>query len=125
MSNLFLYCFFGKVATESYEQISDCMFQANWVTLPVKYQKYFILMIGNSHRPFYFHGFKFAILNLETFTKVNKFIKFFFTKQIIERFPFPDDANGSNILYDVQNNFINVKMLSKLILFKYKLCFSY
>lgn len=71
VSNLFVYCFFGKVATESYERMADSLYEANWQNLDVDLQKYFILMIGNAHRPLFYHGFNFAILDLETFSKVN------------------------------------------------------
>lgn len=72
VSNLFLYCFFGKLATESYAVIADHMYESNWRTLSVDLQKYFILMIGNGHRPVFYHGFGIAILNLETFAKVRR-----------------------------------------------------
>lgn len=69
--NTFLYCYFGKIATESYEKMADCLFESNWLELPVQLQKYFILMIGNSHRSLYYHGFGLAVLRLETFASVN------------------------------------------------------
>ena len=70
-SNLFLYCYYGKLATESYAKMSNCLYECNWRNLPVKMQKYLVVMIGNSQLPMYYHGFKVAILNLETFTKVS------------------------------------------------------
>lgn len=69
-SNLFLYCFFGKVATESYRKMVDSLYEANWQILPIELQKYFILMIGNAQRPLYYSGFGVAVLNLKTFCKV-------------------------------------------------------
>lgn len=77
VSNLFVYCFFGKVATESFATMADSLYEANWQNLPIELQKYFILMIANANRPLYYHGFNIAILNLETFSKV--FILFFLT----------------------------------------------
>lgn len=67
---LFLYCFFGKIASESSMGIANLLFQANWQALPLKLQKYFIIMIANAQIPLYYHGFGVAVLNLETFTKV-------------------------------------------------------
>lgn len=67
---LFLYCYVGKLATESYQGISDALFEANWADLPVEFQKYFLIMIGNSQKPLYYHGFGVIILNLDTFTTV-------------------------------------------------------
>lgn len=68
---LFLYCFYGKIATESFENMADCLFEANWEILPIQLQKYVVIMIGNAQRPLYYHGFNIAFLNLETFTKVS------------------------------------------------------
>lgn len=70
LSQLFLYCYFGKMATTNYEQIAHCMYECNWIELPVEMQKYFVLMITDAQRPIYYQGFKIAILNLETMTKV-------------------------------------------------------
>lgn len=67
-SNLFLYCYFGKLATES--QNSWCLYETNWQNLPLDLQKYFILMIANVQKPLHYHGFKIAVLDLETFTNV-------------------------------------------------------
>lgn len=70
MLNLFLYCFFGRMATESFEQMAICLYQANWPVLPNHLQKYFLLMIANAQRPLYYHGFGMVAMNLQTFTKV-------------------------------------------------------
>lgn len=50
--------------------IATLLFQANWQALPLKLQKYFVVMITNAQTPLYYHGFGVAVLNLETFTKV-------------------------------------------------------
>lgn len=70
ISTLLFYCYFGKVATESFEMMPDCVFGMNWYEQPIDLQKYFILMIRNMQRPVYYHGFEVAKLNLETFVKV-------------------------------------------------------
>lgn len=78
LSNLFIYCYFGKLATESFEQMSDCVYyDFVWHDLPIKLQKYVILMIANMQKPIYYHGFHFAVLNLCTFIQVslNKTVK--------------------------------------------------
>lgn len=72
VSNLFLHCFCGKLATESYEDMVDTLYESKWHELPIPLQKYYILMIGNAQRPVYYHGFGVAILNMETFTSVCK-----------------------------------------------------
>lgn len=64
---LFLYCYFAKMATESFLNIDNYLFESNWQQLPVASQKYFILMIASMQKPIYYHGFGIAILNLETY----------------------------------------------------------
>lgn len=70
--SLFVYCFFGKLATTSFEEMANCTYESNWQQLRVDLQTYLILMIGNMQRPIYYHGFGVAVLNLETFCKVTK-----------------------------------------------------
>ncbi|XP_031621072.1 putative odorant receptor 83c [Contarinia nasturtii] len=71
---LFLYCFFGKLANESYDKMCGCLYRSNWYELPVELQKCFILMIGNAKRPMFYRGFSVARLDLETFSKIIKSI---------------------------------------------------
>lgn len=72
ISNLFLYCYFGKLATDSFTSMADCLFDTNWQHLPIELQKYFILIIANMQKPLEYHGFGVAVLNLQTFTEVRK-----------------------------------------------------
>lgn len=71
-SNLFIFCFFGKLATECFEMISDCIYEMEWYAQPNELQKYFILMIVNMQKPIYYHGFDVAKLELRTFITVNR-----------------------------------------------------
>lgn len=68
---LYMYCSFGKKATDSFNKIGECMYNSNWHVLSIRAQKYLVLMIGNAQRPIQYHGFRIAVLNLETFLKVN------------------------------------------------------
>lgn len=70
-SNIFLYCYYGKYSTESYEKMADILFESKWIKYPIYLQKYLILMITNTQRPLYYSGFGIAILNLETFSSVS------------------------------------------------------
>lgn len=70
----FIYCYFGKLATDCFAQMSNDLFEANWVELPVSVQKYFVIMIENAQRPLHYHGFRMVYLNLETFAKVSTFL---------------------------------------------------
>lgn len=60
----------GQLATESYEQISDSLYESNWQRLSSDLQKYIILMIRNMNIPLVYHGFDVFVLNLTTFTAV-------------------------------------------------------
>lgn len=59
------------LATESYEDMIDRLYECKWHELPISLQKYFILMIQNAQQPVYYHGFGVALLNMQTFTKVS------------------------------------------------------
>lgn len=82
MSTIFVYCYFGKLATISYEKMPDRLFEMNWHEQPNELQKFFILMIANSQKPVYYHGFEVAKLNLETF--VNVIVHPIFSIQILK-----------------------------------------
>lgn len=79
ISPLFLYSYFGKLATESYEKMCGDLYEFNWHELPNDLKKFFILMIGNAKIPIHYSGFGMFILNLENFAKVRK-IRFYFGK---------------------------------------------
>lgn len=77
MSNLFIYCYFGRLTTDSFGEMSECLYyDLNWFKLPIKLQKYLVVIIANMQKPVYYHGFEFAILNLRTFIKVKSQIHF-------------------------------------------------
>lgn len=72
ISSLLINCYFGKMATESYVRMVDCVCnKIKWYELPIRLQKYFILMIENMQKPLYYHGFGVIYLKLETFTNVS------------------------------------------------------
>lgn len=68
---MFFYCYFGKLASISFEQMTDHVFQMNWQDLPVKLQKYFILLIANMQKPLFYYGGGIVILDLSTFVNVS------------------------------------------------------
>lgn len=68
--SLYLFCYFGKLATESFENMSDCAYNANWLQFDIALKKYVILMIQNAQYSLHFHGYGMLILNLQTFTQV-------------------------------------------------------
>lgn len=56
MSNLFIYCYFGEMATEYFKRMSNCLYQSEWEALPVELQKYFVVMIANTQIPMFYSG---------------------------------------------------------------------
>lgn len=68
---MFPYCYFGKVATDSFLQMSDYLYEMNWRNLPAKLQKYFIPMIQNMQKPIFYHALYVCILDLNTYTRVS------------------------------------------------------
>lgn len=70
LTNLFVYCYFGDMATTSFAQMSAELYKSNWEQLPVKLQKYLILMIRNTQRPLYYDGFRLVVLDMKTLAKV-------------------------------------------------------
>lgn len=70
--NLFIFCYFGRIATDSFAKMSDCVyFKLNWQKIPPKQQAIVVLMIRNMQKPIHFHGFDVAIMDLNTFIQVN------------------------------------------------------
>lgn len=75
--NLYLCCFFGKLASESYKEIAGSLYNdCNWYELPLDLQKYFIIMITDAQIPLHYNGYGIITLNLETFSKVCKLLNF-------------------------------------------------
>lgn len=70
LGNVYIFCYFGKVATESFNNSADSIYDSKWQCLDVDLQKYLLLMIRISQRQLYYHGHGMLILNLETFTQV-------------------------------------------------------
>lgn len=68
--NLFLYCYYGKCATEYYVAYADCLYESQWTVLPAGLQKSFSHMIIYAQMPLYYHGYGLVNLNLELFCKV-------------------------------------------------------
>ena len=76
-SNLFLLCFFGKLASESYDLTADYLCDFDSHELSLNLQKYFIIMIAGAQSPHIYRGYGIIDLNLQTFTKVRKLQQIF------------------------------------------------
>lgn len=77
MGTLFLYCFFGVLATESFEKMAVALYESKWPDLPVALQKHLIVMIMDMQKPIRYHGFAVVDLDMKTFIKVKstKFVR--------------------------------------------------
>ena len=84
--NALLYCYFGTMTSESYAKMGNHLFELNWFELPIKQQKYFIVMGANMQRPSQYLGFGVMIVDLETFVGVNfqklQFLLYCFCRRI-------------------------------------------
>lgn len=67
---LFLCCFFGELAAESFEKMADCLYECDWYELPVDSQNYILVMIANAQKPIHYHGFGVIVLELKSFASV-------------------------------------------------------
>lgn len=98
---LYLFCYFGKLATESFSKMTDSLYEGNWQELSVDVQKYFILMIGNAQTLIFYSGFDIVVLNLGNFTSVNFELFYSYVKQRVIVFFISVDQKGFFILHDV------------------------
>lgn len=71
LSYLFLCCYLGKMATDSYAQMAESLYECNWYEMPLHLQKDFIIIGANAQVPLAYSGYGIAELNLLTFCKVS------------------------------------------------------
>lgn len=70
IANLFVFCYFGKLTTESFTKFADYVYDLNWQKFGIDLKKSAILIIQLAHRPLYYEGYGIFILDLQTFTQV-------------------------------------------------------
>lgn len=58
------------MATDSFMDMTDCLFQSNWSNISVDQQEFFIFMIKNARRPIFYNGSRIVKVNLETYAGV-------------------------------------------------------
>lgn len=66
---MFIFCYFGKMATDAYFSFGDYAYETKWYTIPNKNQNYFRLIIQIAQQPLCYNGFGFN-LDLQTFSAV-------------------------------------------------------
>lgn len=70
ISNLFVFCYFGKLTTESSLKMADCVYDLDWYRFDNALSKCLIPIIQMGQRPLTYDGYGIFILDLETFTQV-------------------------------------------------------
>lgn len=109
MGTAFVYCYFGKMATDSYRNMSDRVFNMNWQELSVNQQKYIIVMIANMQRPLFYHGSGIVDMDLNTFINVNEIFKLNHHRLIEQFYNISSAHQKSNkLLHDFQENHIDL-----------------
>lgn len=68
---LYCYCYYGVLASESFERMAESLYESNWPELPVELQKNFIVMMANMQKSIFYSGFGFVDVNLNTFINVS------------------------------------------------------
>lgn len=70
IGNLFVFCYFGKLTTESSLKMTDCVYDLNWRHFDNNLKKCLIPILQMGKRPLTYEGYGIFTLNLETFTQV-------------------------------------------------------
>lgn len=68
--NLYVYCYYGKMATVELEAYADHIYNTQWYRKRLNIQKSYIVIIQYTQRPVFYHGFDIIDLNMETFSKL-------------------------------------------------------
>lgn len=77
---VYTFCYFGKLATDSFNNTSHCIYDSKWQHLDNYLKKHLLLMMKISQRQLYYHGFGMLTLNLETFAQVTDSYKIYYIK---------------------------------------------
>lgn len=94
IANLLVFCYFGKLTTESSLDMADCVYNLNWHQFDNDLKKNLIPIIQMGQRPLIYEGYGIFTLNLETFTQV--IICKFETMDISKIRSYADDDNDDN-----------------------------
>lgn len=69
---IYFHCLLGKYVTDRFDRLPNHLFQSRWYDLPIRMQKYFILLLADAQNPLIFYGLGIYALDLETFTSVSR-----------------------------------------------------
>lgn len=70
-SYVFVFCFIGTIITDKCFEMAKIVFETNWYASPIEHQRYVILILARSQKPFYFHGYGFVPCSLMMFKSVS------------------------------------------------------
>lgn len=106
ISTLFIYCFFGLLATESFDKMGGHLYNdLNWYKLPIEIQRYLVIMIADMQNSIYYHGFRYVPLDLRTFINVRSICWYDYTgiqMQLQNILLFLATADSLHLLYAIQ-----------------------
>lgn len=101
--NLFVYCYYGYLATDCYLKMADLLFESEWYNQHLEEQQMYGFMIQNAQRSYHYHGFRIMTLNLDTYVKVSCFWELksdvMYKRYFV--FVFSDTENNNQLLHDV------------------------
>lgn len=66
---MFIFCYFGKMATDAFFSFGDYAYETKWYTIPIKNQIYFRLIIQIAQQPLCYKGLG-IVLDLQTYSAV-------------------------------------------------------
>lgn len=69
--SLYLFCHFGNLVTQRFEDVGSQISQLAWYKLPLRSQKDYILILALTQKKVYINGFGNARCTREVFMKVN------------------------------------------------------
>lgn len=69
---MFLFCYFGGMVADSFEKLSEDIFECGWETFPCKLQTYLLPIISVAHQPVHAEAFGGTPCTRQTFKTVIK-----------------------------------------------------
>lgn len=81
---IFLFCEFGGMVTNRFDEFHDELWQFNWYSFPIEMQKAFLIFMVNVHKPATIEGYANILCTRELFKQVIDFCK----QKIIKHFDF-------------------------------------
>ena len=71
---MFLYCEFGEMVTNQFNELNERFSKCNWYLLPIEMQRMFVIVMANTQRPAMIQGYANVVCTRESFKQVRKLI---------------------------------------------------